>query len=433
MDPTQIGIIGLVLLLVSLLSGVPIPAALGLLSILGIASIIGWKAALSLAATAPFEIAADYAFAALVLFIYMGVILHESGMTVSLFDAVGKWLGNYPGGMLMATTVAGGFFGACSGSSVASCAMFSRIAVPQLVERGYDISLSCGCVATAGTLAALIPPSGLLILYGILTEQSIGRLFIGGLLPGILNIFLYGVVIFGAVVFRPDLAPKGIAFNWPERLTSLRGVWPIPLIGLSVIASIYFGIATPTEIAGLGAFLSLIVAIVFVGLKRARITQSLTETATQACMLLLIVVGAMIFGKFLALSQLPEQMVGGIKNLNVSGATVITLLAVIYVVMGTFVSALEMLVVTTPVVFPLVIGLGYDPIWWGIVTVQLVEIGCLTPPVGINVYVTKTVVGDSVTLPQVFKGTLIFAIADFILLILIMVFPQIVLFLPGTM
>ena len=333
----------------------------------------------------------------------------------------------------MATSVAGGFFGACSGSSVASCAMFSRIAVPQLVERGYDMSLSCGCVATAGTLAALIPPSGLLILYGILTEQSIGRLFIGGLLPGILNIFLYGVVIFGAVVLKPDLAPKGIAFNWSERLTSLRGVWPIPLIGLSVIASIYFGIATPTEIAGLGAFLSLIVAIVFVGLKRARITQALTETATQACMLLLIVVGAMIFGKFLALSQLPEQMVGGIKNLNVSGATVITLLAFIYVVMGTFVSALEMLVVTTPVVFPLVIGLGYDPIWWGIVTVQLVEIGCLTPPVGINVYVTKTVVGDSVTLPQVFKGTLIFAIADFILLILIMVFPQIVLFLPGTM
>lgn len=433
MDPTQIGIFGLLFLLLLLLSGVPISATLGLLSIVGIASISGLKPALSLAATAPFAIAADYSFAALVLFIYMGVILHESGMTVSLFDAIGKWLGNFPGGMLMSVSIAGGFFGACSGSSVASCAMFSRIAVPQLVKRGYDIALSCGCVATAGTLAALIPPSGLLILYGILTEQSIGRLFIGGLLPGALNIILYGIVIFGTVIFKPNLAPKGVTYNWSERFVALKGVWPVPLIGISVIASIYFGIATPTEVAGLGAFFSLVVAIVFVGFRRSRIPQALVETATQACMLLLIVVGAMIFGKFLALSNLPELMVSGIESLNISKTTVIALLVIIYIILGTFVSALEILVVTTPVVFPLVVGLGYDPIWWGIVTVQLVEIGCLTPPVGINVYVTKTIVGDSVTLPQVFKGTMIFAIADFILLILIMAFPQIVLFLPRTM
>jgi C4-dicarboxylate transporter DctM subunit len=433
MDPTYVGILGIAVMLVMLLSGVPIPAVLALVGIFGIASITGWKAALSLAGTAPFEIAADYQFAALVLFVCMGVILHESGLTETLFDAASKWLSKFTGGMLMATSLAGGFFGACSGSSVASCAMFARIAVPQLVQLGYDRSFSCGCVATAGTLAALIPPSGLLILYGILTEESIGRLFIGGLLPGIINIILYGVIIYGAVVLKPGLAPKGVSFSWSERFTSLKEVWPVPLIGVAVIASIYFGIATPTEIAGLGAFFSLIVSVSFVGIKQARVFQALLETARQGCMVLLIVVGAMVFSKFLALSQLPTAMVSGIESLNIPNAMVMLVLAIIYVIMGSFVSTIAMILVTTPVVFPLVVGLGYDPIWWGVVLVQLAEIGCLTPPVGINVYVTKTVVGDSVTLPEVFKGTLIFAIADFALLAFIMLFPQIVLFLPGTM
>lgn len=433
MDPLQIGLIGIAVMLVALMLGVPIAAVLGLVGIFGTAAIIGWKAALGLAAMTPFHSIADYGFAALVLFLMMGMIIQHSGATEWLYDSLNKWLSRFRGGLLSATFMGGAFFGACSGSSLASCALFGRVAVPHLVKHGYHRALACGAVTTAGTLAALIPPSGLLIIYGILTETSIGHLFMGGLLPGILNILLYAIVIFGIVLIRPKLVPRGQAFNWGERVSSLRKVWPIPLIGIFVICAIYFGIATPTEVGGIGAFLCLIVALVFAGPRGARVPQAMLETARDGAMILLVVVGAILFGRFLALSRLPTELVSWIEGSGASSTFVMLGLVLMYLIMGTFMGAIELIVITTPVVLPVIIGLGFSPVWWGVVLVQLCEIGLLTPPIGMMCYITKAVVGDLATLGDVFKGAMLFAIADFALLALIILYPQIILFLPGTM
>jgi C4-dicarboxylate transporter DctM subunit len=433
MEPIWIGLMGIGAMIVGLVAGVPVAAALGIVSLVGMAAVAGWKGALGMIAVTSFTEATSYDFAAVALYIAIGAIANESGMADYLFDAFSKWLSRVRGGLMIATTMAAAFFGACSGSSVASCALFGKLAVPKMIDRGYDPALATGCVATAGTLAALIPPSGILILYGILTQQSIGHLFIAGLVPGIVNTILYCGAMYGISVMKPHLVPPSIRFSWAERLSATRKAWPAPAIGLFIILSLYFGIATPTEIAGLGAFFCLIAAVVYTGVRGARLPQSMVETARQGAMILLIVIGAKMFGRFLALSQVAPWLVNWIEGVGLSEEGVIVLLVIMYIIGGCLVDALALAVVSIPIVFPLVTSLGYDPIWFGVILAELVEIAVLTPPVGMNVFVTKSVVGDLATFPQVFKGTMIFAVANFVLLALMLLFPQIVLFLPGRM
>jgi len=433
MDPVIIGFIGIIASISGLLIGLPIAAVMGLVSVGGMAAIGGWKTSFGMIAITSFKEATSYDFAAVVLYMTVGTIAHESGMADYLFDALTKWFGRLRGGLMMATTIAAAFFGACSGSSIASCALFGKLAVPKMLDRGYNPALATGCVAAAGTLAVLIPPSGMLILYGILTQQSIGHLFIAGLLPGIINTVLYLFIISGTSFLRRDLVPEPVKFSWSEKWASTGKAWPPPLIGLFIIVSLYTGIATPTEIAGLGAFFSLITALLYRGVRGARIWESMIETARQGAMILLIVIAAKMFGRFLALSQITPWIVDWVNGLSMSRGSILFLLIIIYVIAACIIDALSLAVVSIPIVYPLILSLGYDPIWFGVILTELVEIAVLTPPVGMNVFVTKTVVGDLVSLQDVFKGTLVFAIANFVLLTLMIFFPEIVLFLPRRM
>ena len=433
MDAISIGVFGIAAMILGLLASVPVAAALGIVSLVGMAGIVGWKGALGMIAVASFNEATSYDFAAVALYIAIGAIAIECGMADFLFDALSKWFSRVRGGLMIATTMAAAFFGACSGSSLASCALFGKLAVPKMIKGGYDPSLATGCVAASGTLAVLIPPSGMLILYGILTQQSIGHLFVAGLVPGIVNTLLYISAMYGISVLKPHLVPPSETFSWSERLSATRKAWPAPVIGVFIIMSLYFGLATPTEIAGLGAFFCLVTAVVFTGVKGARIPQAMVETARQTAMILLIVIGAKMFGRFLALSQVAPWLVNAIEASGLSRGWILFLLIAMYAVMGCIVDALALAVVSIPIVFPLMTALGYDPIWFGVILVQMVEIAVMTPPMGMNVFVTKSVVGDMATFGQVFKGTCLFMTADIILLILMLLFPQMVLFLPGRM
>jgi C4-dicarboxylate transporter DctM subunit len=433
MEPLWIGVFGIGLMIVGLLASVPVAAALGIVSLVGMAAIVGWNGALGMIAVASFNEATSYDFAAVALYIAIGAIAIECGMADYLFEALTKWFSRVRGGLLIATTVAAACFGACSGSSIASCALFGKLAVPKMINRGYDPSLATGCVAAAGTLAVLIPPSGMLILYGILTQQSIGQLFVAGLIPGIINTLLYCSVIYGISVAKPHLVPPSAKFSLAERLSASKKAWPAPVTGIFIILSLYLGIATPTEIAGVGAFFCLIVAVVYNGVKGARLPQAMVETARQGAMILLVVIGAKMFGRFLALSQVAPWLVSIIEASGLSKGGVIFLLVVMYMIMGCIVDALALAVVSIPIVFPMVMSLGCDPIWFGVILTELVEIAVLTPPMGMNVFVTKSVVGELATYSQVFRGTMIFAIANFLILALMLLFPKIVLYLPGRM
>ncbi|MBN2469017.1 MAG: TRAP transporter large permease [Deltaproteobacteria bacterium] len=433
MDPIWIGVCGIGVMIVGLLASVPVAAALGIVSLVGMATIAGWQGALGMIAVASFNEATSYDFAAVALYIAIGAIAIECGMADFLFDALTKWFSRVRGGLMIATTMAAAFFGACSGSSIASCALFGKLAVPKMIKGGYDPSLATGCVAASGTLAVLIPPSGMLILYGILTQQSIGHLFMAGLLPGIINALLYCFGMYGISVIKPHLVPPSESFSLSERLSASRKAWPAPVIGIFIILSLYFGIATPTEIAGVGAFFCIVTAVAFTGLRGARLPQAMVETARQSAMILLIVIGAKMFGRFLAVSQVAPWLVNAIEATGLSKGWVMFLLIVMYGIMGCIVDALAMAVVSIPIVFPLVTALGFDPIWFGVILVQMVEIAVMTPPMGMNVFVTKSVVGDLASFGQVFRGTCIFLTADIILLALMLLFPQIVLFLPGRM
>ena len=433
MDPTLIGLIGLTVMLIALLFGVPIAAILGIIGLLGMAALAGWQAALSMAATAPFHTIADEGFAALVLFLMMGMIVEASGLAELVYDSLNKWFGRLPGGMLMATILGAGVFGACSGSSLATAVFFGRVASPHLVKYGHHPALACGIACVGGTLAALIPPSGLLIIYGLVSETSIAHLFLAGLIPGIVNILLYFLIIFFVAKLRPQLAPKGSFYSWRERISSANKVWPLALIGVFIISSLYFGIATPTEIGGLGAFFCLIVTISVVGIRRARVPKAMFETAREGAMILVIVATALMFGRFLTMSRLPEDMVNWIANSGIHPAAILASLVIMYIVMGMFIGSIELIVITTPIVLPLLTSLGFHPIWWGVVLVQLCEIGLMTPPMGMICYLVKGTVGELATLEQIFMGALLFALSDFILLALILIFPDLVLFLPNRM
>ena len=434
MEPLTVGLIAIGLLLTMIFIGFHVFVAMGLVGLLGFYFITGnWPGAGALAASTAYSVGATYEFSVIPLFILLGMVIYESGMGTSIYDAMYRWVGRLPAGLAVATTFAVAFFSAVSGSSLACAVTFSKLAIPEMVKRGYHKGIACGLIAGAATQDSLIPPSALLVIYAILTEQSIGKCLMAGMLPGILSCLLYVVAEVILATIKPEWMPKGPIFTMKEKLESLKGAWQIPLLAVLILGAIYAGICTPTEAAAVGTFMAMVIAVFAVGISRLKLPQSLRNTGMTSAFLYAVLIGAFIFGSFMAVSQIPAEMSHIIGASGLSREMVLFIIIVIYTVLGCFMSATAMIVVTMPIFFPIVMSLGYDPIWFGIVVVKMAGIGMMHPPVGLCVYAVKATVGDLVTLGDVFKGGLIFLLMDYISLFFIIYFPWLSLYLPNMM
>jgi tripartite ATP-independent transporter DctM subunit len=382
----------------------------------------------------PYDFAAHWSLSAIPLFLLMGALAYHGGLTASLFDAARVWLGRTPGGLAVATNAASAMFAAASGSSLATAAAMTRLAVPEMLKRGYDPGLATGTVAAAGTVGALIPPSIAFVIYGWYTETPIGDLLIAGILPGLLTSLVYAFLIMGRVKLKPSLAPvQDEAHSWADRLDALRKVWPIPVLVLAVIGSIYSGFATATESAAMGAIATLLLCLVRGVLTVRVIRLALYDAIKSAASIFFIALGATLFTRFLALSGMPNMLGGYIGGLDLSPYLVILVMIGLYLLLGMFLDPIGIMLITLPILLPIFKTVGMDLVWIGVLVVKMIEVGLLTPPVGLNVYVVKAVVGDTVSLSRIFRGTAWFLVAEVVVIALLVLFPEISLFLPGLM
>jgi len=435
MSSLAIGLIGIVFLFVGILSGVNVMVVLGLVGALGLASIVGFKAATAILGTVFFDTTHSFHFAVIPLFLLMGFFAMRAGLGEDLFEATTKWLGNLRGGLAISTTLGAAAFGAASGSSVGTATVFTKLALPQMLDRGYDKRLASAAIAIAGTLAVMIPPSALVVVYGILTDSSIGSLLIAGFLPGIVFALVLCGAIWLTVLRRPELAPRETAtYPLREKLASLRLAGPLVLVILVIVSGLYVGIFTPTEAGAIGAAFTFGLALIRQrGLKGLELRKTLIETVETSAMIFAILISALVFSKFLALSGVTNTVGGFLTGLDVNRWIVVALVSLIYLALGMMMDAPALLAITLPITHPVMMSLGFDPIWFGIYVVLLVEIGAVTPPVGINCFVVQAASGGRVKLEEVFLGLVPFVLAGFVMLVLLCVFPQIALFLPETM
>jgi tripartite ATP-independent transporter DctM subunit len=433
MDPILLGIIGFAVMLVLILLRVHIAIAMGLVGLGGAALIMG-SPALGLAKVTPYGTTGSFEHAVLPLFVLMGMFAATSGIALNLFEAAQKWMGWLRGGLLLATTFSIGIFGACCGSSVAAATTFTKIALPPLIKHKFDPGLSGGAIAAGGTQAALIPPSALLVFYGILTEQSVGKLLLAGVIPGFVSMAIYLGVVWATLGIFPDKGPAKMHFTMKERVHSLRGVWPIPVIFVSILGGLYFGVFTPSEAGAVGALLTLIVGIVSMGgWKNTNAPQAVVSAVNASAMIFIILIMAMVFVRFVALTQIPFALGDFIANLAFSPTMILVFILLIYLVLGCILDAVGMIALTIPIIYPVIEMLGINGIWFGILLVKVVEIGLITPPIGINVFVVRGAADGQVGTGQLFRGIIPFLIADVLTLIVLMAFPGLSLWIPGKM
>lgn len=436
MDPVVGGIGCIAIVIVLIMLRIHIGISMGLMGLLGSILIIG-EPGINLAKVMPFGVLTNFEWIVLPMFILMGMVASESGIASSLFQTAQKWLGAIKGGLLMATTLSMGIFGACSGSSFAAAATFTKIAYPELIKNKFHPGLSGGAIAAAGTQSALIPPSALLVLYGILADQSIAHLLLAALIPGAISVLSFLVIIQITLRIYPKLGPKKIKYPFKEKLLSLRTVWPIPVIFIGVIGGIYFGVFTPTEAGAAGAFLTILVAVINIGYKNANIPKALKETATTGAMIFFVLLSANIFTHFCAFTNIPKSLGAFIVEKQMSPMSVILIILMIYIILGCVFDAIGVMAITIPILYPILEISGIDGIWFGILVVKVVEIGLITPPIGMNVFVVRATALASangkeiVSTGQLFVGILPFLIADMITLTILIIFPQISLYLPG--
>lgn len=430
MSEITVGIIGIMALIFMILSGTPIGFSLIMVGLLGFGYIVSPAAALSLLAKEIFLTLSSYSLAVLPLFFLMGQIAFQAGMSRRLFSTAYTWLGQLPCGLAMATIGGCAGFSAISGSSSATAATMATVALPEMRKHNYDLSLATGAIAAGGTLGILIPPSVVLIIYGIQTEQSIGKLFVAGILPGILLTLLFVLTIFVLSRFNPELGPKGPKTTFREKLRSLPGALEAFILFALIMWGLMDGWFTPTEAGGVGALGTLVIGLLRRQIGWKAFSAAAMETTKVVAMLFLILAGAMVFGKFLAVSRIPTELAQWVVSLPVPRVVILALVLAIYALGGCIMDALSFLLVTISVFFPMIMKLGYDPVWFGVIIVILLEMGAITPPVGINAYVIKGVASD-VELEVVFKGILPFFITMGICIVILIIFPQIALFLPG--
>lgn len=426
-----ISLLCFIVLTILLFLRTPIAVATGLVGLVGLAVLQGWTAAFSQVGIIATETVLTYEFAVIPLFIVMGAFIARSGIAEELFNACYAVVGHYRGGLALSTIVACGGFGAVSGSSLATAATMSGIAYPQMKRYNYADTLATGSIASGGTLGILIPPSIALVFYGIMTETDIGELFMAGVVPGIIGILLYCAAVLYVVYRDPAAGPSGVKLPLSERLKALAGIWStVALFGL-VMGGIYAGLFSPTESAGIGAAGALLIAWVRGKASFEMISSSLRD-AMNTTVSLMILIGSFIFANLVNAARLPQALVGWVEGLGVAPIVVILLIVGIYVILGCVLESMSMMLLTVPVFYPLVASLGYDLIWFGIVVVVVVEISLITPPVGLNVFVLKSVLPE-VRLTTIFRGVMPFVMADFIRAGLIIGLPSLSLMLPALM
>src|SRR5712671_3271071 len=432
MSTDAVAIIGFVSLFVLMLLRVPVGMAMGLVGVTGFGYLTSGAPALKIVGHTTMRTVTDFNFAVVPLFLLMGAFATTSGMSRELFRAANAFLGHLRGGLGIATIAACGGFAAICGSSVATAATFSKVAYPEMRSYGYPQSFATGVIAAGGTLGIMIPPSTVLAVYGLITEQDVGKLFIAGVVPGLLAVSMYMITITIIGYARPGFLPAGQKTPWSEKLSALKDIWATILLFAFVIGGIYGGVFTATEAAGAGAGGAFIIGVLRGRLSWRDIYRSLLETTRITAAVFTVLIGAILFGYFLTVTQTPQKVTEFLTGLGIGSYGVLTLIMLMYLVLGCLMDAMAMIILTIPIIFPVIVALGFDPIWFGIIIVMTVELGLIHPPVGMNIFVIKSVVED-VRISTIFYGVLPFIVTDILRLIILIAFPIIALYLPSQM
>jgi tripartite ATP-independent transporter DctM subunit len=434
MDPFTLAVVGMAVVIVLVVLGMPIAFVAAAVGLGGLVALRGFGPAAMLAGTAPYSEVSNYTLVVIPFFIMMGSFAASAGITTDLYRMAKAWLGHLPGGLAIATTWGTALWSAISGSSTATAAVMGRMAVPEMIAHGYDRKLAAGSVAAGAAMDALIPPSVVMIVYGLLTESSIAPLLIAGFIPGFFEALSFAVLIYVMARRNPRLAPAAERVPWGGRVRSifLAGNWPFTAIFLLVFGGIYFGVFTPTEAGAIGAFGTFLTALFLGRLNRRTLMEGLLETGKVSVMLFIIIAGVLIFSRFLAFSGFTRTATDYIVSLGMPPMMILVGFLIVYLILGCFLDAIGMMALTLPIFGPIVEKLGFDMIWFGILVVKMIEIALITPPVGLNVYVLRGVL-PQVPTAEIFRGTLPFLWVQFVNVLLILLFPDLVLWLPRTM
>ena len=431
MSPEVVGLIGVIVLVALVFFRVWVGIAMSLVGIIGFAILANWEQARYIAATEPFVNVSVYTLTALPLFILMGTVASHTGISADLYNTAYKWLGRARGGLAMATVAACGAFAAICGSSTATAATMGKVAYPEMKKHGYDTNMASGVIAAGGTIGILIPPSMGFILYGLLAEQSIGQLFMAGIIPGILQVVFYIFTVYIICKINPRLAPQGEGTSFRDKFVSLKDTWPMLCLFLLVMGGIYRGVFTPTEAGAIGAFGSIVICVVAGKFNWENIAGSFRETAQVTAMIVLMMAGAYMFNRFIAISQMPFMLSSFLSGLAVSKYVILLYIIIFYLILGCFLDIFACIILTVPIILPTILSLGFNPIWFGVLMVRMMEIGQISPPWGLNCFVLSSTI--NVPIGKVFRGVIPFIISDFAHVALLVAVPSLALYLPQNM
>lgn len=434
MASVMVGCLSAITLLLALAAGVPVAAALGLVGIGGMLLGAGPAFTIAQLKSLPFAVVNNYDFAVLPMFVLMGTLAEASGITTQLFQALQLWLGRIRGGLYQATVVGSAVFAAVSGSTIVNAVVFTRIAYPEMLKHGYDRSLSIGCVAATGSFAAMIPPSITMVIYAIMTDQSVGRLLIAGFVPGVLTAAVYLIGISVLMRFRPELAPPSPPpVAWSTRFRAAILVWPILLLIIPVLGGLYSGLYPASAAGAVGAFLALVIAIWRRGGMRGWLAPALADATAISCTIFAILIGGLLLSRMLVITGVIDDLVAAVNEIASTPTRFMILVCLLYLVLGSFLDTTSMMVVTLPFLFPVSQALGIDPIWFGIVVVKLIEISVVTPPVGVNLFAVLSAADKNTNMGHVMKGVAPFIVFELIVLALLVSFPELSTWLPDQM
>ncbi len=435
MDSLTVGYLGLLALMVFLFLGVHVGISLSLIGFIGVWIIQGsFQAGIGLLPVSAFYKVVTYSLSPLPLFILMGYLALESDLGIEIFDTASKWAGRLPGGLSIATVLGNAGFGAICGSSIVATTVFAKIALPEMERYKYNLNLAAGSVVGGSMLGMLIPPSILMVIYGVITEQSVGRLLMAGVGPGILLCFMFIILVLGMVLVNPKLVPETPrSVPLKEKLKSLKGTWATGLIALALILGIYFGFFSPTEAGAVGAFGVFLVGIVRKKLNRTKIISALADSGLVTASIFLVIIGAMIFSRFLAISTLPAAITNMVVSAGLPPMLMVGAFMIMYLFLGCILDSSAMMLITLPIIHPLIMGMGLDPIWFAMCVILAIEVGILTPPFGLAVYALKASVGDQMDLTNIFRASIPFALVSMVALVIVVVYPPISVYIPNSM